>query len=163
MSMKLFEIPVYALSKADLENRVKQEYDKVRVDYEACGRSEEDIQFKSAFITNPWGQWEYNHIIGYLVIIKESKNICFEYYTVVPNYKRYICKSNAKKFLTDSQMGGMHFYTGTLKSGEELREKLCNMMSGFVKEQEKKGHYIDLEAFNNISALLDYSKLLTKE
>ena len=41
MPLKLFEIPVYALSKADLEKRVKQEYDKVRIDYEACGRSGE--------------------------------------------------------------------------------------------------------------------------
>ena len=158
--MKLFEIPVYALSKECLEQRVKYAFDIYKKPYPDNADIIKELKTSFNIGAFPACLWEYNHIIGYMVVSKVGKDINIEWYTSSPELQRYLWKSEKKHFFQNMRINGYHFYTGDMKEGEELRNKLKILLEGFVKEVLKPIYFADLEAFNNIDALLDYDKLL---
>lgn len=159
-TMKLFEIPVYALSKKALEKRVEKSRQKIRFEGTDSQRSKETIKRVIQLETFPQCMWEYNHIIGFIVISQDSYDVILDWYAPEPSIQKYYWHSQKKIFLQNKQLGGQHFYIGNMKNGEQLRTRLNELVKGFARTLSKKGYYADLEAFNNIDALLDYERLL---
>lgn len=67
-SIKLFEIPIYALSKKKLKEKVHQKEEKLREKI----KDEKTFQHIRESSILPFGSWEYNHVVG---IIKISVKI----------------------------------------------------------------------------------------
>ena len=158
--MKLFEIPVYALSKEKLNERVDYAFRKFKSTY---SRYEyDDNQFKKLFdIENyPARLWDYNHIIGYIAITKDGKDFGLDWYTIIPSPQKYYWNSRRKNHLQNARINGYHFYAGNMKTGKELQARLNDLVKGFVDDLRKRGYYADDEAFLSISNLLDYDALL---
>lgn len=159
--MKLFEIPVYGLSRNVLKKRVEQRRTKL---INASCLSEEDLKNEitlcglSAF---PKDQWDYNHIVGYIVIYHEGNNIRLNWYTAI-EAKAYHWSSDNKKFFALSRPSGFHSYIGNIKTGDELRSWIHELLSRFIRDLKMKhrGYFVDLEAFHNLDTLIDYSRLL---
>ena len=159
--MKLFEIPVYGLTKEELVRRVEKR--RLRL-INVASSSEEDhqneatIQGLSVF---PKDQWAFNHIVGFIEIFYEKQNIILYWYTSV-NSRNYHWESSSKKFFQLNRPSGYHFYAGNVKSGDELQKKISDSLNGFIRDlkDEHRGYYVDLESFNNLNKLIDYSQLL---
>lgn len=159
--MKLFEIPVYALTKEKLSVRVEEERQRIKNSFrENSAATEEFKQFCMGQFVYPECLWEYNHIVGYIVIRKEKRDMILEWYAELPRTTRYRWKSSKKKFLQNMQLNGYHFYIGNIKTGEELSDRLHDLVYGFSEELKKKRYYADLDAFDNLTPFVDYSKLL---
>ena len=103
---------------------------------------------------------DIDHIVGYIVIRKEKRDMILEWYAELPRTTRYRWKSSKKKFLQNMQLNGYHFYIGNIKTGEELSDRLHDLVYGFSEELKKKRYYADLDAFDNLTPFVDYSKLL---
>ena len=158
--MKLFEIPVYALSKEVLAERVENRIRSFRDRYP-------DFDFsKNKQILDldmyPQRLWHYNHIIGYIAIVKTAQDISINWYSSVPSIKRYHWYSRHKHFIQNTYLNGYHLYLGDIKTGDQLRRGIKELVNGFVMDLKKSGYYVDLETFNNIDMLIDYDRLLQK-
>ena len=158
--MKLFEIPVYAMSKETLAKRVEQKSLKIRSENAGRKITEEHIKQIIALETFPQSLWEYNHIIGYIVISKDRNDMALDWYAPIPGIQKYYWTSHTKYYVQNTQLNGCHFYIGNISSGEQLKEKLKALVTGYAEELKKVGYYADLEAFSNIVELLNYEKLL---
>ncbi len=157
--MKLFEIPVYAFSKETLEEKVENARQKLLSSYEGSNVTNEHINTAFFIKYYPHFLWEYNHIVGYIVISKKANDIVLEWYTSSPSIIRYHWDSNRKHFLKAEVLSGYHFYIGNLKTGDRLRERIHDLLKGFINDL-KKSYFVDIETFNNIDSLLNYDKLL---
>ena len=163
--MKLFEIPVYALSKEALVHRVEKVRQKVRIDGADSCASEESIKRAIDLETFPQRLWEYNHIIGFIVISKKGDDIILDWYSPEPIFQRYYWRSTKKHFLQNAQLSGYHFYLGNLKTGEQLRKLLKKLITDFEKKLQlnNRYYYADLESFNNIDRFFDYERVLSNK
>lgn len=158
--MKLFEIPVYAFSKEMLERRVEQTRQKIISENANRNLSEHHLNQILALATFPQCLWEYNHIIGYIVVSKCGYDIVLDWYASLPSIQKYYWTSKKKHCLQNVHLNGYHFYTGNMINGDQLRERMKELIIGFAEILRKRGYYADLEAYYNIDTLLDYGRLL---
>ena len=158
--MKLFEIPVYAISKKKLEKRVEQARQKTRNSFIGQNASEDHIKQCVEQTVFPQCLWDYNHIIGYIVVIKQKNDIVLNWYAPLPSIQRYRWRTQRKLYLQNTHLNGYHFYLGNLHTGEQLRTKLNDMIEGYANELKKRKYYADLEVFKNLDSLLNYNQLL---
>ena len=161
--MKLFEIPIYALSRDSLmkrySNRRKKLIDKLNLIRTQNG-DQNTINHIIELETWPQRLWDYNHIVGYIVIRVDSTDISFEQYTSVESIKRYHWNSKkAKVFLKKNMINGYHFYFRNYNGGE-IRSKIHQMLDDIINRMVDKRFFVDREAFDQADQFIDYSKLL---
>lgn len=160
--MKLFEIPVYAISKDALIKRVKAKKEKTIKKYD-LSRDFDDKRIPQRIIdleTYPQRLWNYNHIVGFITISIEEHDIVFDQYVPANKVERYCWDSNKKIFLKDNELNGYHFPYNTLKTGDEIRERIHDLFDEIADKIVDKCFYVDREAFNQADSLIDYSRLL---
>ena len=155
--MKLFEIPIYALTKEKLHERVEKHIVKLKNEHPDA--PEETIKHVIELTTFPQRLWDYNHIVGYIVISKEDNDIVFDEYLPVETVQKYYWTSKQKRFIQNTGLVGTHFRISNMKTSEEIRNQIHEFLDERIKKL-KKGYYVDREAFDAADALLDYSKLL---
>ena len=160
--MKLFEIPVYRFSQEVLKIKVSEArmVFETRMQNPVHPQSEEYLKKGSAMHFFPCSLWDYNHIIGFIVISKDCEDIIIDQYIPAQDIERYRWDSTKKKFLMNAQLSGNHFYIGNMKSGSQLREELQAHLNSLIAKIEKQGQYVDREAFDAIDRFLDYDELL---
>ncbi|NLY70522.1 MAG: hypothetical protein GX076_02395 [Clostridiales bacterium] len=159
---KLFEIPVYALDKESLRRRVdtKNSRFKKRLEKENV-RNDDEIARKAFDVNNfPQRVWEYNHIIGYIVISLTTQDVWFEIYFPYQEIKRYCWNSKVKKSLINTYANGLHFHVSSDMSNEEIRDKTKQWLDTIVCNHLLRRYCVDSEAFIFINTSLDYRKLM---
>lgn len=159
--MKLFEIPVYALTKDELAKRVEKRRSRL---INEASLSQDDLQNEAivrGLSVFPKNQWAFNHIVGFIEISYEKKDVFLYWYTSVDS-KKYHWESNLKRFFQSTRPFGYHFYTGNIKSGDELQKRINGLLNEFIRDLKTNhsGYYVDLETFHNLDKLIDYSQLL---
>lgn len=155
---KLFDIPIYALSPDELSRKVKQKVDKLK----ECAAGT-DLQTMDLIIdaeTFPKRCWDYNHIVGYIRISASQQNIVFDLFLPIPAAERYIWNSPRKTFLYDVNTNGTHFYTGNMKTNEEIRKAVGEMLAWMVKDFLPKRYLVDKSGFDNLNRYLDYQGIM---
>ncbi len=160
--MKLFEILIYPFSREELVNKVSNARLKyeVRLQNPLYPRREEHLKKCSAMRFYPFSLWDYNHIIGAIVVKKEHNDIIIDQYVPAQDMDRYRWDSTKKKYLMNAQLIGNHFYIGNMKNGSQLRDELHQYINSLIERIEKQGRFVDREAFDVIDQFLDYDKLL---
>ncbi len=161
--MKLFEIPIYALSKDALMKRYEKQKNKIINKLELERTQNRDMRKINHIIdlgTYPQRLWEYNHIVGYIIIGFDERDIYFQQYVPAKPIERYRWMNRKNKtFLMDNCLTGCHFYYHNCKTDEELRNRLHKMLEGVIQNVDKR-FYVDMEAFEQADRLIDYSRLL---
>ena len=146
-TIKLFEIPIYALSKKKLKEKVHQKEENLR----------EKVKDEKAF------QWEYNHVVGIIKISVKNSSIIYEIYGQTPWGKRYCWYSSKRKALQNKQIIGTHFYIGDEQSNESIQNKVADyLLRGIVRDCIPSNYYVDVEAFLNVNKYIDYLDLVDK-
>mgnify|MGYP003450848506 FL=1 len=158
---KIIEIPIYALDKSTLRVRYEKYAETLRRDV-FPDIKEETFQRCLEGETYPKRVWEYNHIVGYIVVGYEFGDISFEIFLPTPQKQRYIWRTSKKTFLYDVHSNGTHFRVNKSMCSEDIQYEIADMLDSIIKEQVPKKYYVDREAFDNINSKIDYLKIINE-
>lgn len=162
--MKLFEIPVYALKQSTLKERYMakrqkliDEFDLVRTQNGNAQKIDNIVEME----TYPQRLWNYNHIVGYIVISVNSTDISFDQFVPAHVLKRYYWDNKTSKtFLRSNHLSGYHFCYQNLSTDAEIRSRIHEMLEEIISKTVNQRFYVDREAFDQADRLMDYSRLL---
>ena len=158
-SIKLFEIPIYALSKKKLKEKVHQKEEKLREKI----KDEKTFQYIRESSILHFGSWEYNHVVGIIKISVKNSSIIYEIYGQTPWVKRYCWYTSKRKAFQNRQIIGTHFYIGDEQSNENIQNKVADyLLHGIVRDYIPSNYYVDIEAFLNVNKYIDYLDLVDK-
>ena len=155
---KLFDIPVYALEKKILSQRVDR---KIKCVVEMASRSDREVLDRLIEReTFPMRCWEYNHIVGYIRIGLTRQEIVASVFMPVPAPSRYYWNSTTKYFVQDLGANNTHVYIGNMKTNEELRGAAAELLERVIKDHLYGRFYADKTAFDAVNTHIDYLGLL---
>lgn len=151
---KLFEIPVYALSPSKLNGRVNKYIAKLKsqmlhLDEDTFARIK-DIE------TFPMRSWDYNHIVGCIQIVMTNTDILFEIFLPIPIPMRYDWRTKRKIRVQNICANGTHFYLGALKTNDEIRGAIVEMLDQVIADHIPERFYVDREVFDTVNSHMDY-------
>lgn len=153
--IKIFEIPIYAFSKDELLNKFEnKKRDILNENYNLSQTT------KNAVIeleTYPARVWEYNHIIGYLVIYVSQQDIIFEVFKP-HKLKRYNWNSKKKLFLLNTHQNGLHFRLAKDQNLDVIQKDVEDMLFNIVDENFRS-RYVDLDMFLRINKYINYLEI----
>ncbi|MBR2869688.1 MAG: hypothetical protein IKB88_11590 [Clostridia bacterium] len=152
--VKLFEIPIYALSKGSLSKRYNRTVEKIKNKYPEA--DQESLSKTVEFLTYPQRLWEHNHVVGYIDIISEKQDIVFEIYLPYPKVERYHWNSKNRIFLYNVMANGTRFYVDKNISNSEIQTKIFEMLDWIIKDLIPKRYYVDRATFDAVNMHVDY-------
>ena len=157
-TLKLFEIPIYGVTKEKLKERVEKKIAPYKY-----GKYDEKTQLALIELTSyPMSLWEYNHIVGYIQIIYNVDQCTFFYELYMPKTKlsRYLWNSKRKHFVVNQGANGQHFYVIESMSNHDISQRINSDLIAMVHELIPNQYYVDFTAFNNINCYLDYKSII---
>ena len=153
---KLFEIPIYALSRDVLERRANAFKQKMRQNSNLS-----DNEFMLLMEMYPQQRWDYNHIVGYFVISIQDRDICLDQFVLSEELTKYQWKSNKKHFLRNNMINGFHLRVSSKESNAEIGNKIVQLVEGAKNSLiHKKGYFVDDAAFRNVVEKIDYQAFM---
>ena len=158
---KVFEIPVYALTKEQLRDKFAKFTDSWKM--ENPQTPPEIAQRYIKIESYPQRLWEYNHIVGYITISVEGHDILFDVYLPTPHMDRYMWKSKQKHFLYNLLASGTHFYISDKSSNAQIQKATQRMLEGIIKDHIPNRFFVDCEAFDRVNGMVDYRSILQEE
>lgn len=97
--------------------------------------------------------WEYNHIVGFVPIIKDDNSIYLKLY--LANISRYHWGSNTKWFMRDELLNGYHICLGNYGSNALVLERLDSMIDEIEKRIPHR-YFVDKDVYNNTKNMIDF-------
>lgn len=156
--VKLFEIPIYALSKKTLSKRYNRTVEKNENDYPEADH--ESLSKSVEMLTYPQRLWEHNHVVGYIDIISDKKDIVFEIYLPYPQVERYHWNGKNRIYLYNVMANGTHFYVDKNMNNSEIQIKTSEMLDWVIKDLIPKRYYVDRAAFDAVNMHVDYLSII---
>lgn len=152
---KLFEIPIYALTKAELQKRYKKEENRLRREmFFVHDKFSADVAI--AHLTYPQRVWEYNHIVGYIIIEYDNNSVKFTLRLPYSSINRYHWNSKKKIFLYDIHTNGTHFFINKEWNNQDIQQKIESMLESIITKHVPEKYYIDKQAYDNLKSNIDY-------
>jgi hypothetical protein len=152
--IKLFEIPIYALSRKSLNDRVGRRVAELEKFFVILDPDAKTRAIGREVI--PMRSWEYNHIVGYICIDATKQDLLFDVFLPIPVSTKYFWNSKTKYFVQSICANGAHIYLDALKTNEKIREAVTNMLDFLIAEHIPSRFHVDREAFNTVNEHLDY-------
>jgi hypothetical protein len=156
--IKLFEIPVYAMSREKLSRKCEQVCAKLRSEHVGC--SEDHVNAIVALSVHPQRQWDYNHIVGYIKISANCQDIIFDVFLPTPQRERYLWQSGQKVFLYNISANGTHFYVSERMNNRAIQDRTAEMLCSVIKTHIPSRYYVDTEAFDHLNKHMDYRSIM---
>ena len=159
---KIFEIPLYAIDEKELKKRVAQ-YLKKNNEFYNCTETNEEI-IKNTVLREiyPKNVWNYNHIIGYIVVYIKKNEIIFQRYSPYKEVKRYVWNTDRKKYLCDSLLNGARIPISKTMTNGEISDRISCFIDRIAGDVLNRNQVMDKSAFVNIYKYIDYRQLLNE-
>lgn len=156
MEIKIFEIPIYAMTQKEFDRRWDRDVSKAVEKIEEYNKE----QFQKGYELEHFDQmiWRYNQIIGYLVISFKNGSIWFDKY--LTEDKIFRVKSYSKHIIKDCKLSGYHFYVKPNIENKEIRANIIEWIKLFEKEHLNKRYYLDKDNFLNILKYIDFKTMI---
>ena len=154
ITKKLFEIPVYALTEEELVKRVNRYKDRLFKNEYAVTSVNYDL-LKA--ICKGLHLWKYNHIVGYIVVIKEGNDIVFELYKT--ECQKYYWSSSVKKAIYNNMITGYHFRLTDGITNDDIIEKILDYCRDIKERFFGNVAYLDTELFDLYSNCIDFKEV----
>lgn len=151
----LFEIPIYTMDKEKFENKWRQKEQKY-FEMSSCETFEE-YKKETRLCFCPYNIWQYNQIIGYIIISVSKNDVWFERY--LADIGRIIFDSKQKRFMNNKPINGMHFYTSGMDNSKIIA-LIKDMQESVVKQFIDKKYYVDKTVFNNLIDNVDFKGIM---
>ena len=155
---KLFEIPIYALSREVLSERYESY--KRKFSKRFPNADVETTAFCIAHTVFPKNTWDHNHIVGYIDIIYENNDIVFEIYLPHPEIKRYNWIRSNKVCVRNVGALGTHFYVDSEMNNNDINKQIKEMLNWVIKDFVPKKYYVNREFFDILSGHVDYISII---
>ena len=146
--MKLAEVPVYALSRETFNSKVEA---RRKLHFEKHGIGASEFSFETEYGKSRY--YDYNHIIGYVVVLKERDDILFKLYKT--DIQRYHWDSRRKHCFDNVMITGYHFPIINNMSNEETRNRINRMMDEIIEKYFPSKSYADRQILSLILDNLD--------
>ena len=164
---KLFEIPIYAFSPLAFSARVKKYKESFIAEYQEKHVRVSDSRMRQLLylVCHPFQLWDYNHIVGFIVILSDGVDVFFDLYLQAHSYykkTRYHWRSTQKWLLENQSVTGYHFRLNERDTSEMIRAKIRSWLDGMIKELVPSKYYVDREAFDRIDPMINYSSLIKR-
>ena len=159
MIKKLFEIPVYAFNRETLYKKQESFRQEFRKRYEEH-YSKENMGVVETLTTYPFRLWDYNHIVGYIRISVDRRDILFNVFLSTPQQKRYLWRSKRKVLLYDIGANGTHFYINEKMTNDDIRVQTAKMLQYVIKAHIPRRYFADTEVFDNLNGQLNYLEIV---
>lgn len=156
--VKLYDIPIYAISPSKFKKRVWKYILELKERYENL--EQDKVTRIIDMQTFPMRSWEYNHIIGFIRVTATKNDIIFDVFLPQPTPKKYIWTTTKKVHVQNMFANGAHIYLGSLRNNKEIREAISNMLSHIIDEYIHERFYVDCEAFDVVNKHLDYMGIM---
>lgn len=156
--IKLHEIPIYAFTKNELQKRYEKRVAKLRSFCEDVDK--ETIEKCIQIDTFPHRLWEHNHLVGYIDIIFDGRDISFEVYLPHQRIERYHWKRNNKIFLYNVMANGTHFFVEDKMTNADIQAKISEMLKWIIEDHIPEKFYVERTTFDAINDCIDYKNLL---
>ena len=158
--MKIFEIPIYALSKETLSKRVKEHIKKIEI--ELGDVPKKTLEKRIERETFPYKAWDYNHIVGYITISIHNRDVLFDVYHPYPEIKKYYWNTNRKKFVRYDSPSGFHFRVDEKMNNADISKGILDFVDEIKGELIPQSYYVDCEAFNALVCNVDYKSIIER-
>ena len=134
--MKLAEVPVYALSLETFNSKVEA---RQRSHFVKYGKGASELSFETEYGNSRY--YRFNHIIGYIVVLKKRDDILFELYK--SDIQRYHWDSRKKHCFCYVPITENHFRIDKSMSNEDVRSKVNLHMDKIVKKHFSQKAFAD--------------------
>lgn len=153
--IKLFEIPIYAMEQNEFDKKWDKEIRKYNIHSE-----EEYKEIKNVFF--PMTVWQYNQIIGYIVIslvkYDYGSDIDFEWYQC--KRERFIFNSKRKNYIENFSLLGYHSFIEKDYDNERIKLEIRELLDDLLEDECLKNRYIDLSMFEIQLKYLDIKGII---
>lgn len=161
-TVKLFEIPVYGLSKETLKHRVEARITELKKECESNNVPEAHQMMLIENQTYPMKIWEYNHIVGFIKVSANGHDVLFEVFMRYDGAQKYLWWASRKHFVRNAGTSGLHFYHGNMKTNAQIQQRIAEMLHDIIDAHIPKRYFVDTQAFDSINIHVDYLSLLHK-
>ena len=161
MKIKLFEIPVYAMTKNALLENYGNKKNKLKAEHPFI--DEEMFDSVLRIETYPQRLWEYNHVIGYIAISYSKSDVMFDIYLPVKRSRRYCWTSRRKIWLRNAMANGLHFRISDEMDSETIAKRVAEMVNLIITDYIPEEYYVDAEAFHSLNTRVDYAAIMKGE
>lgn len=157
---RIIEIPIYALDEKTLFKRYTVAEEKCRKELiDTIDATEEQIRRCLEIEYYPQRLWQYNHIVGYILIAIDSDDLLMNVYKIEQAEKtHYFFSSHVKQFLVDVSPGGYHINLYKATSNEEIRQIVAKWIQSACNDTNliPKRWFVDRDKFDLVNPHLDY-------
>ena len=158
--VKLFEIPIYGLSRKTLGARYKKYCDNFYRKYPDASVESSEICIELE--KGSQRCWDYNHIVGYILIYFELNDICFNVY-LPKQCDRYRWGSCQKTFIRNIFANSTHFRINDLSNNEAIQKEIADMLDSTISAHVPNRFFVDRETFDNTYKFINYSEMILSE
>lgn len=157
---KLFEVPIYAMSEKSLYTQYEKSKKKFILEHRDTSEEILNMAVDTEFF--PFRCWEYNHIVGMIVIGVEGKDIVFKKYRSYTGHIKYRWKSKVKKYLVNDMINGKRLDLSKNLNNEDIYIRIREMLSSIIAKEDAK-LFADTRVFDFIGRHIDYKALIRSE
>jgi hypothetical protein len=153
--VKLFEIPIYSMRPEVFRNRWNKKLQSFSSLTYAVGTQQKKVVdlFKGKTI------WEYNQIIGFIIISARASNaIYLSLYLPKEHLFRY--NSSNKHFMIKQEHSGLHFYIRQNDTNKTITDNIEEQIEFIKSKFLQKSWYVDDSAFKCISPYVDFKTII---
>lgn len=154
--IKIFDIPIYALSRKQLQKKYDKYMDKQAKIFQLDCESDVNTNYNYIY---PANCWQFNHIVGYISISCDEKNLDIKLYLPYKPLERYIWHSKQKILLRDSMLNGQHIYIPNYRTNEEILARLDDMLTDIICNNVPSRFFVDTEIYENIKGMIDFQNI----
>ena len=153
--IKLFDIPIYSMPIEKFNDKWNNYDNKMR---NTLFKGKEDIYNDNIEeFPDPIRKWKYNQIIGYIVISYHANTIWFDLYLTINNKAHF--KTHQKYPIRNIGINGCHFMINKNSRNNEIIQKNFHYLKIIKEDFLNKDNYIDIESFDNIVKIIDFTAL----
>lgn len=153
METKLFDILVYNRSAEEFNEYWNMKYRKFLSQHYSGDELKEKISIcKDA--NRPATNWKFQNVIGYISIMKHGYTL-FATLSIDVRQKKYI---DGRPDIRYDPSTFFSLYVKEQMTSEQILDEFNSLLQKSIKERLPK-RYIDLEAWNNTSKLIDWHEL----
>lgn len=169
--LDLFDIPIYRIDETKHTADVASDetaflsdctkYDSLLDDATQRKRKE---TLRNAYYSRYWSAWKYNEIIGWLNVRTEQTAVVIDLWQM--DKHRFVRRGRVRKTFSGRYQCWMRtividcdYTMSSLAIYEELLQSIRSVAAG----KPYKGHYFDLDAFQNVGASLDWRTFLDSQ
>lgn len=149
----LFEIPIYAMSEKEFNNR----WDKKKSKFMISGHTEKSAEMCIKSIYFPGTIWKYNQIVGFIIVSVTRQDVIFEIFCSMD--KKFHADSKTKHFIQYFSSLANHF-SACNKTEEFIKQKIIEMLKRIEKYDINHKFYIDYSTFNNIFNFVNIRQIM---